>query len=210
MNVQQIFGKRLEALLSEKNISQNDFAEQIGCSRQSVNFYILGKRTPDIVLAAQMAERLGVSCDYLVGRSNIRQDKIAALSIGQIGLTEEAMRVFAGLHFLAKKELDSDIDNGAMNQLAFDASQTLFLLNNLIAHDDFGILLQYIKRYYDISDGKDTMAILQNFMIEMTSPYTGSVSGSSEENMEMMKDFCLHIASKYFEKIVTDISQSNK
>ena len=70
MNTQQIFAERLSALLEEKNISQGEFAEMMKCSRQSINFYILGKRSPDIVLAAEMAKCLGVSCDYLLGNSD--------------------------------------------------------------------------------------------------------------------------------------------
>ena len=53
MEMQQIFGQRLERLLSEKRISQGEFAEAVCCSRQSINFYILGKRNPDIALAGK-------------------------------------------------------------------------------------------------------------------------------------------------------------
>ena len=67
------------------------------------------------------------------------------------------------------------------------------------------LLLQYIKRHQDIANGNDAMAILQDFMVELESPIAGKTYGSKEENMEMMKKFCLHIASKYFDEIVKDI-----
>ena len=70
---------------------------------------------------------------------------------------------------------------------------TLKLLNDLISHERFGILLQYIKRYRDIANGNDTMAILQDFMVELESPFTGKIYGGKEENMEMMKEFCLFL-----------------
>ena len=79
------------------------------------------------------------------------------------------------------------------------------MLNDLIAHERFGILLQYIKHYKDIASGNDTMAILQDFMVQVESPLTGKIYGGKEENMEMMKEFCLHIISKYFDEIVKDI-----
>ena len=75
----------------------------------------------------------------------------------------------------------------------------------MIAHERFGILLQYIKRYKDIASGNDTMAILQDFMVQLESPITGKIYGEKEENMAMMKEFCLHIVSKYFDEIVKDI-----
>lgn len=212
MNTQQLFGKRLEALLTEKGISQGDFANAMNCSRQSINFYILGKRNPDIALAAQMADYLGVSCDYLVGRSDIRLDKMASLSVGQIGLSDDTMKFFMGLQLLAtgkadayKEEIGCEKDIAAFTMA--QSQKTLKLLNNMISHKRFGILLQYIKRYRDICHGEDTMAVLQDFMVQLESPITGTIYGGTDENMEMMKEFCLHIISKYFDEIVKDISK---
>ena len=54
MGMQQIFGKRLEQLLSEKGIAQGEFAEAVNCSRQSISFYILGKCKPDIALSGKL------------------------------------------------------------------------------------------------------------------------------------------------------------
>ena len=215
MEMQQIFGHRLEQLLSEKGISQGEFAEAVNCSRQSINFYILGKRNPDIALAGKMAEYLGVSCDYLVGLSDIREDKSANLTADQLGLTDDTMKFFAGLQFMAtgnteymKKDYEAigfDYEKEIVPYNMKQGKATLKLLNDLIAHERFGILLQYIKRYKDIASGNDTMAILQDFMVQLESPLTGKIYGGKEENMEMMKEFCLHIVSKYFDEIVKDI-----
>lgn len=217
MDMQQKFGERLDALLREKNISQGDFADRVKCSRQSINFYILGKRTPDIVLAGQMADCLGVSCDYLIGRSDIRQDKAANLSASQLGMTDETMKFFAGLQLLATgktnfkkqdyEQMGFDYEKEIAPYNAAHAKATLRLLNALISHERFGILLQYIKRYRDISCREDTMALLQDFMVQLESPLTGNIYGSKEENTEMMKEFCLHIISKYLDEIVRDISK---
>ncbi|MBQ5590188.1 MAG: helix-turn-helix transcriptional regulator [Clostridia bacterium] len=215
MEMQQVFGKRLEQLLSEKGISQGEFADAVNCSRQSINFYILGKRNPDIALAGKMAEYLGVSCDYLVGLSDIREDKSANLTADQLGLTDDTMKFFYGLQLLAtgktnfmKKDYEAIGFNYEKDIIPYNIEQgktTLKILNDLISHERFGILLQYIKRYNDIVSGSDTMAILQDFMVELESPITGKIYGNKEENMEMMKEFCLHIASKHFDEIVKDI-----
>lgn len=215
MEMQQIFGKRLEQLLLEKGISQGEFAESVNCSRQSINFYILGKRNPDIALAGKMAEYLGVSCDYLVGLSNIREDKNSNLTADQLGLTDDTMKFFAGLQLLAtgntdymKKDYEAigfDYEKEIIPYNMAQGKATLKLLNALISHERFGILLQYIKRYKDIASGNDTMAILQDFIVQLESPLTGKIYGGKEENMEMMKEFCLHLVSKYFDEIVRDI-----
>ena len=87
------------------------------------------------------------------------------------------------------------------------AQRTLDLLNALISHDSFGVLLQYIKKYRDICHGEDEMSVLKDFMLRLESPETRKLYGGEEENIKMMQEFCLHIASKYFDAIVRDISK---
>lgn len=220
MEMQQIFAKRLEQLLLEKGISQGDFADAIGCSRQSVNFYILGKRTPDIVLAGKMANYLGVSCDYLIGTSDIRDDQMTEMTARQLGLSDSTAKFFLGLQLLAsgktdymKKDYEAlgfDFEKEIKPYTMEQAKETLKIVNDFISHERFGILVQYIKRYNDIIAGKDTMAILQDFMVQLESPLTGKVYGGEKENMEMMKEFCLHIVSKYFDEIVKEIVVKSK
>ncbi len=184
MNLQRVFGERLLALLEEKNISQQEFAEKIGCSRQSINFYILGKRSPDIVLAGKMATFLGVSCDYLVGLSDYRDMKDAQITVKQAGI---------------------DYEKEVLPYNRLQAQRTLDLLNALLEHDAFGLLLQYIKRYRDLLHGEDEMAILQNFMVELESPLSGKKYGTKEENEAMMREFGLYIINRHFDDIIRDI-----
>ena len=163
MQMQQIFGKRLEQLLLEKGVSQGEFAEAVNCSRQSINFYILGKRNPDITLAGKMARYLGVSCDYLLGLSDIREDKSSNLTADQLGLSDTTVKFFAGLQLLAtgktnfmKEDYESigfDYEKEIVPYNMQQAKITQNLLNALLSHERFGILLQYIKRYQDIENG---------------------------------------------------------
>lgn len=215
MELQQKFGERLLALLEEKNISQGDFADKIGCSRQSINFYILGKRSPDITLAARMAKFLDVSCDYLIGFSNFKNDSEGNLSARNIGLSEDTMKFFAGLKIMASGPIQGEKEK--YEAMGFDyekevipynmaqAQLTLNLLNAVISHDTFGVLLQYIKRYYDICNGCDELVVIKDFMMELESSYTGKRYGGKDENQKMMEEFCLHVISKYFDNIVRDI-----
>lgn len=215
MPTQQAFGKRLEQLLIEKDISQGAFADAVECSRQSINFYVLGKRNPDIILAGKMAKYLGVSCDYLIGNSDIREDKIAEKTANQLGLSDNTTKYFLGLQLLAQgkgkfmrddcEKLGLDFEKDVLPYNMNNAKETLEIVNSLLSHERFGVLVQYIKRYKDIIAGKDFMAILQNFMVELESPITGKIYGSKQENETLMKEFCLHIVSKYFDKIVKDV-----
>lgn len=200
-DMQQIFGERLNALLQENNISQLEFSKLTGCSRQSINLYTLCKRTPDIVVAANMAKILGVSCDYLVGLSEFRNEADANTTVDEIGIDEETMKFFGGLKIASTDPSLSSFEG--MEQ----SHDTLKILNSIISHDKFGVMLQYVKRYKDILHNKDILSVLDNFMVELESPYTNEKYGSFDENMNLKADFCLHIATKYFNDIVVDVSK---
>ena len=204
MELQQLFAERLLALLEEKNISQQEFAGKMGCSRQSINFYVLGKRTPDIALAGKMAAYLGVSCDYLIGLSEYRDREEAGITVEQAGIAPEAMQVFGGLKILADGS-NVPIQQGEFTYDHAQAAQTLTLLNALIAHDAFGILLQYIRQYCNLLHGEDELLLLKNLMLEMESPFSGKHYASKEEQERMAKEFCLYIINQYLSDIVRDI-----
>lgn len=74
-NVKETFGERVLRLLKEQDISQKDFAQDIGATESAVSKYISDDRTPRMEILANMATALGVTVDYLVtGKEN--EDKI--------------------------------------------------------------------------------------------------------------------------------------
>jgi len=63
-----MFGKRIQALRSERKLSQTKLAEEIGITRQVYGQYELGKSTPSLDVLADIADYFVVSVDYLIGR----------------------------------------------------------------------------------------------------------------------------------------------
>ena len=216
MEQQQLFAQRLAALLEEKHTSQQEFAEAVGCSRQSVNFYCLGKRLPDIVLAGQMARILGVSCDYLIGISNYRDSGDASVTVEQAGIGPEVLRLFGGLNILAHgayeeavneaEAIDPELAALALPMQAALGRKRLRLLNELLGHDRFGLILHYLHRYEMFQRGcapEDGLAML---MLDVQSPETGAAYGSPEEQRAMQAEFCLYVACNYLREIAKDIA----
>lgn len=78
-------GARLREIRMRAGIRQEDFAAGIGVSRSAVVFYEKGERTPDAVTLIRIADYLGVSLDYVVGRSdrpdNTRADFFSPLAL---------------------------------------------------------------------------------------------------------------------------------
>ncbi len=61
------FGDRLRELLSERNISQRDFATAIGVAASTAGNYVNGVRKPDYETLRKVAQYFHVSTDFLLG-----------------------------------------------------------------------------------------------------------------------------------------------
>lgn len=78
--------------------SNTEFAKFLGMSRQTVGFYCNGDRVPDALVIRDIAEKCGVSADWLLGLSKFEQLNGEERQIcDYLGLSEEAVQVFVGL-----------------------------------------------------------------------------------------------------------------
>ena len=68
------FGKRLLEARKRKGISQEDLAQHLKTKGPVIGRYERDEMKPSIEVAANMAELLDVSLDYLVGKTDIHLD----------------------------------------------------------------------------------------------------------------------------------------
>ena len=66
------FSVRLKGLRGERNMRQQDLADQLGITVRAYRYYEQGKRYPDFQGLLALADYFQVSLDYLVGRSDQR------------------------------------------------------------------------------------------------------------------------------------------
>jgi len=64
------FGKILKQLRQERNLSQRKLAEELGFSNQTVSFWEIGRREPDLDTLTKIADYFEVSTDFLLGRKD--------------------------------------------------------------------------------------------------------------------------------------------
>ena len=74
------FGERLKAARTAKRMSQQALADVIGKSLNTVGLYERGLRQPSLETLCLLADTLGVSCDYLLARTEVK--KTAKVSEG--------------------------------------------------------------------------------------------------------------------------------
>lgn len=61
---------RLQAIRKQRGLTQKKMAEFLAIPRSTYVHYELGWRSPDLEMLLLLSEKLGVSLDYLAGRSD--------------------------------------------------------------------------------------------------------------------------------------------
>lgn len=64
------FGDRLRQMRKEMGLTQDEFAQKLGTSKQVLSRYETNQRTPKVNQAREYAEKLGVSLDYMLGTTD--------------------------------------------------------------------------------------------------------------------------------------------
>jgi transcriptional regulator with XRE-family HTH domain len=64
------FGEKVLQVRKSLKWSQNDLAQKVGTSAPIIGRYERGEIKPSIEMAAKIADALGVTTDYLLGRSD--------------------------------------------------------------------------------------------------------------------------------------------
>ena len=138
-----IFAQRLEGLMKENNMIQDDVAQAAGVTRQNVGKWLNKGSNPDVITAAKIAEFFNVSVDYLVGYLDVKacdfHDKISSI---HTGLNDEAV---ASLH----KYYDSAVKNfrhmeedternlcDTTNDIGYTRKFALEIISELISNGD--------------------------------------------------------------------------
>lgn len=74
------------------DMTQDEFAKKLGFSRPTIGLYESGSRIPDALVLRTIAEKCGVSADWLVGLSSAKTANITTQGIcKETGLSEEAV-----------------------------------------------------------------------------------------------------------------------
>jgi transcriptional regulator with XRE-family HTH domain len=68
-------GTRLTTIRKERKISQTELAEKVGIHANVLGRYEREEATPSVEMASKLADALGVSLDYMVGKTDVELDK---------------------------------------------------------------------------------------------------------------------------------------
>lgn len=71
-------GELISTLLEEKDMNQKELAYKTGVSEVTISRYINGTRQPKSDILSKIAETLGVSTDYLLGKASINKPHLSS------------------------------------------------------------------------------------------------------------------------------------
>lgn len=89
------FGDRLKELRTKKSLTQEELAKLFNTGKSSISNYENNSRLPDAVTICKYADFFGVTVDYILGRSDIRNPEARSkdlYSLDVSGLPEEAIQ----------------------------------------------------------------------------------------------------------------------
>lgn len=83
---------RIKQLRVELGLTQEQFANKIGFSRTAISAWEIGRNEPSNDDTIKLADYFGVSTDYLLGKSNVRNPEIKEddlLGLAKIGFNTD-------------------------------------------------------------------------------------------------------------------------
>lgn len=83
------FGKRLKDMRTEMGMTLDEFSKLLDIPAQTLNRYELNQRTPKINTVEQIADKLHVTSDYLLGKTEYKNWEELAANITQLESLEK-------------------------------------------------------------------------------------------------------------------------
>ena len=82
--MERTFGQNLRALRTERGLSQEELAAQLGTTKQVVSRYENGQRTPKVTVVEAFARRLGVPLAALLGETAAQSGALRVPVLGYV------------------------------------------------------------------------------------------------------------------------------
>lgn len=109
------FKDRLIKLRKELNLTQEELAQKIGYTRTAISAWEIGRNEPSNADTIKLADYFGVSTDYLLGKSDIRNPEEFKYAYNRPkeadGLSDEEVNDALRLYKKMKKQFGGDNKN---------------------------------------------------------------------------------------------------
>ena len=161
------FNERLRQLRTAKNLSQFEFAKQIGISKSSVNMYERGEREPNFKMLEVIADYFNVDMDYLLGKTNIPlKNSVESQMLPSNIIPMPEMRkvpllgtIACGAPVFAEEHMDGEVDIPSYIHADFALRcEGDSMINARIFNGD----IAYIRKQDTVENGEIAAVLIEN------------------------------------------------
>ena len=99
------FAERVLDILQEKHISQAKLLQDLGLGKNQLAYWKKNDTVPNARAVEKIAEYLGVSMDYLLGKTDEKKPPSPASALGELALTQSEQEVIRLLRKMDKEQL---------------------------------------------------------------------------------------------------------
>ena len=92
------FTERLRELRTQNNYSQQDLANRMGVTKQTISQYERGVRKPDMDTLTALCDIFNVSSDYLMGKSDVTVRLLNSDDLRRLNMSQQKQTAIAA-HF---------------------------------------------------------------------------------------------------------------
>lgn len=146
----EILTKRLKEEIKKIGYTQEKVASEVGISPSSITKYLKGKCFPDPITLEALAKLLGVSTNYLVGKTDCPTYTFEDIN-EKTGLSQKAIEKLYQLqhdYLLFEDENNIEIDIQEKRKISKQYKEHLNILNSMIESDVYLFwLLDSIRKY---------------------------------------------------------------
>lgn len=102
------FGEILKELREKKGLTQVEFGELLGVKGTTISKYENNLKPPDGKTIRKISEKMGVSCDFLLGREPVGAVTFFQLTDEQIEIVKDLVELFREQNCSIKNKLTSE------------------------------------------------------------------------------------------------------
>ncbi len=118
--METVFSENLSKLRKERGLNQRKAAAELKISQALLSHYENGIREPGLDFVARACEYYGVSADYMLGRTNIRETILTGGTNDDetaIDKNKQEVTAFAAVLFRVLEQSDEDIASTALSYM---------------------------------------------------------------------------------------------
>ena len=201
-----IIAVRIRKLMEERHTTQQELAENTGCSRQAIAQYADGSNAPNIDKLVSIAKYFDVSLDYMVGLSDVpTADKDVQFVCEYTGFTQEAI-----------KELQSEKEFIKRSEKKEICSEYFEIINNYIEDGNLLYIFTYASDYKKYLQQKNNIydIILHQFTemneFERLIDELGEIQDKADICLFRLQELQTDFVEKMFEDTINHLNELEK